>query len=276
MSVMFGALFHCGRFSTRVVGWERVVRALMAVTVWGWLGVGAGVSKAAEPRWDPAGVFDEAARMYERGQYDEAIEAYHRLLTNGVTTAAVYFNRGNAYLKLGRTGHAIASYRVARLMAPRDGEVTANLQFARSKVRDGLVRVEPFWSRWLRWLTPNEWAALSLVFLWLGGGLMAARAAFPKLKEATRGLARPVLVMAVLALVPLGVVAVQSRTVEGVIIKPDAVVRFGPLEDAQTSFTLPDGAEVDVMDTKGGWVAVRDLAGRRGWVAVKDLVLTHP
>ncbi|MBL9138038.1 MAG: hypothetical protein JNK85_19380 [Verrucomicrobiales bacterium] len=261
-------------------GWRIGVTAALDRGRWVVIAVlllaGFGDASAADTRWDPAAAFDEAAKLYERGQYQEATEAYDRLLTNGVTTAAVYFNRGNAYLKQGKTGLAIASYRVARLMAPRDREMMANLQFARSKVRGGLVHVEPFWSRGLHWFTPNEWAVLALLILWLSGGLHATRLLFPKLKESMRAPARYATLLAVLALVPLGTVAVQATAAQAVVIRPDAVARFGPLDDAQSAFTLPDGAEVTVTDTKGGWVEVRDLADRRGWVAVRDLVLIRP
>jgi tetratricopeptide (TPR) repeat protein len=233
------------------------------------------MGRAAETRWDPASAFDDAAKLYERGQYAEATEAYNRLLTNGVQTAAVWFNRGNAYLKQGKTGYAIASYLAARQASPRDEDLIANLRFARSKVRGGLVRIEPPWSRALSWFNPNEWAALALALFWLTGGLLAVRVAFPKIRNSTQALVRWAVVVAVLSVLPLGLITARQGAAIAVVIKEDAVARFGPLEDAQSAFTLPDGAEVVVTDRKGGWVEVRDLAGRRGWVALGDLVLPH-
>ncbi|MCC7376247.1 MAG: tetratricopeptide repeat protein [Verrucomicrobiales bacterium] len=256
-------------------------RASVAVWLGRWLGFGvmawwmiaAPLARGAETRWDPAAAFDEAAKLYERGQFEEATEAYNRLLTNGVTTAAVWFNRGNAYLKQGKTGQAIASYLSARQAAPRDEEVMANLRFARSKVRGGLVKVEPPWARALSWLNVNEWAAVSLVLFWLTGGLLALRVVVPKVRSSTKALVQLAVAVTALSLVPLALVTARQGSAVAVVIKDDAVARFGPLDDAQSAFTLPDGAEVVVTDRKGGWVEVRDLAGRRGWVALRDLVL---
>lgn len=258
-----------------------LTRASVAVWLGRWLGFGVmawlafqvPMARGAETRWDPAAAFDEAAKLYERGQFEEATEAYNRLLTNGVTTAAVWFNRGNAYLKQGKTGQAIASYLSARQAAPRDEEVMANLRFARGKVRGGLVKVEPPWARALSWLNPNEWAAVSLVLFWLTGGLLALRVVVPKVRNSTQALVKLAVGVTALSLLPLGLVAARQGTAVAVVIKDDAVARFGPLDDAQSAFTLPDGAEVVVTDRKGGWVEVRDLAGRRGWVALRDLVL---
>jgi SH3-like domain-containing protein len=51
-----------------------------------------------------------------------------------------------------------------------------------------------------------------------------------------------------------------------VVITEEAAVRYGPLEEAQTAFQLPEGAEVRILDGKGEWVQVRDGLGRTGWL----------
>jgi len=52
----------------------------------------------------------------------------------------------------------------------------------------------------------------------------------------------------------------------------EAVVRYGPLDDSQSAFTLRDGAEVVITDSKGDWWQVRDGQERTGWVKAEAVV----
>ena len=49
-------------------------------------------------------------------------------------------NLGNAYFKSGQLGKAIAAYREAEQMSPRDPDVRANLRFARNQVQGPTLR----------------------------------------------------------------------------------------------------------------------------------------
>src|SRR5947208_2144848 len=75
--------------------------------------------------------FEQANKLYEEGKYAAAVDAYTKLLESGSGSEALYFNRGNALFKLGQVGRAIASYRLAEKISPRDPDLRANLQFAR-------------------------------------------------------------------------------------------------------------------------------------------------
>jgi Flp pilus assembly protein TadD len=68
-------------------------------------------------------------------QIREAAAAYEQILTNGAVSPALYFNLGNAHFKAGQLGRAIAAYRQAERLTPRDPDVRANLQFARNRVQ---------------------------------------------------------------------------------------------------------------------------------------------
>src|SRR5689334_10723423 len=105
--------------------------------------------------------FEAANRMYEEGKFTNAVSAYDQLLQGGNASAAVYFNRGNAEFKLGRLGKAIASYRQAQLLAPRDADLRANLQLARTRARGGIPFHEERWRDWLLSLSLNEWTLLT-------------------------------------------------------------------------------------------------------------------
>lgn len=234
-----------------------------------WIGPGARTAAAA----DPSVVFDAAARSYVQGRPAEAAAIYESIITNGVATPAVLFNQGNAWLQAGEIGRAIASYRRARQLAPRDTDITAALTQARTRVGGGSGGAASVTDsgRWLAFLAPNEWALLGLGGIWLWFGVLFLRRFVPRLRDATANL---VWVGAALALVGGTAGAVggwQERRPEAVVLPNEVTVRFGPLEESQSAFTLPGGAEVRITDRKNDWLQVRDAAGRAGWVPSRQL-----
>lgn len=215
----------------------------------------------------PAASFDAANRLYEQQKYVEAARAFEALLRQQ-PTAAVWFNLGNARLQSGEVGRAIAAYRHARRLEPRAADVSANLATARARV--GLPG--PALDFLQRWLSPDGWALLALatVFGWLG--VQAAREVSPAFRRTTGGLVKTLGLAAVLGVAAAALVAWSVRGAHAVVTRADAPARFGPVEESQVAFTLPDGAEVRVLAQRPGWLQVRDRAGRAGWVAEEAAV----
>src|SRR5262249_50947196 len=92
--------------------------------------------------------FDAANKLYEQGKFNEAASAYEKLVQSGQVSAALYFNLGNAFFKAGQVGRAIAEYRRAEQLTPRDPDLRANLQFARKQIQGPTLAA----SRWHDWL----------------------------------------------------------------------------------------------------------------------------
>ncbi|MGE3312149.1 MAG: tetratricopeptide repeat protein [Limisphaerales bacterium] len=226
------------------------------------------VGKAAEAEAS----FDAAARLYEQGKYREAARAYEQLASQDSATVAVLFNQGNAWLKAGEKGRAIACYRKAQQLAPRDPEISSNLELARSRVGSaGSPRLNPV-DRFLGILTPNEWAIVAIAAVWGWFVLMMIREFAPKLLV-LGPLGCWIVAAGAAAVMALAYAAnVREQRPYAVVSVSEATVRFGPLEEAQAAFTLSDGAELLVTDRKGAWLEVRDGSGRRGWVASRNLV----
>ena len=108
----------------------------------------------------------------------------------GQASAAVYFNLGNAWFKAGQFGRAICAWRRAQELAPRDPDVRANLQFARSQAGQGAPALPGLpLARWTTRLTINEWTVLSSLAVAFFFLLLTARQIWPALKKSTNGLA---------------------------------------------------------------------------------------
>jgi tetratricopeptide (TPR) repeat protein len=210
--------------------------------------------------------FDSANKLYEQGKFGEAAGAYEKLAQSGVISPALCFNLGNALFKSGQIGRAIGAYRQAADLTPRDPDVRANLQFARSQVPGPALRVSR-WERWLGALNLNEWTWLASGAVWLTFLLLAAAQLRPGLGRTLRSYAAAAGGAAVLLCACLGLaLANHAPGKTAIVIARDTTVCAGPLEESPRAFTAQDGAELRVLDRKDDWLQVTDGAGRIGWL----------
>ena len=220
---------------------------------------------------DVASDFNAANRFYAEGKFTAAADAYAAILRTGAQSPALWFNYGNAQFKAGRLGLAIAAFRRAELLAPRDSEIRANLGFVRNQVQGPFVRPS-WWKSWLGVLSLNEWAVLAAAALWLTFLLLAARqlrpSLVPKLKSATSIMA----VLAILAAAAASLEAMEHFSQStAVVVIPQAAARSGPFDDAQTQFTARDGMELPVLDRHDDWLQVADSSGKIGWLQARQV-----
>ena len=219
--------------------------------------------------------FDAANSLYEQGKFAEAAAAYQQMLSKGAGSPTIYFNLGNAYYKAGELGRAVASYRAAQELTPRDPDVRANLRFARGRVQGPSIE-PPGWQQWLGKLSLNEWGWLAMAAVWVWLLLLAVRQVRlgwrPGLKPyvSITGLAALVLCAG------LGfTLHAEHFSPSAIVIVRDAKVRQAPLEESQSAFTVHDGCELKVLDTKNNWLQVSIDSNRFGWV-LRDEVLLLP
>jgi tetratricopeptide (TPR) repeat protein len=220
---------------------------------------------------DVAVGFSAANELYAKGKFGEAAAAYEKTLQTGGQSPSLLFNYGNAEFKAGHLGKAIAAYRQAELLAPRDTDLRANLAFVRNQVPGATLR-ESRWQNWVGALTLNEGALITAGSFWLLFALLAARqirpALAPKLRSATR-------LTAALTICSGAVLVLQAanhfNSSVAVVTSAEATARSGPFDDAQSAFTAHDGAELRVMDRHDDWMQVADAAGKTGWLSQKQV-----
>jgi len=218
--------------------------------------------------------FDEANKLYEQGKFTEAASAYQKVLQSGHASAAVYYNLGNAFFKAGRMGQAVAAYRQAEQISPRDPDLRANLQFARNQIQGPTLSI-PAWQRWLGKLSLNEWTWLAVGTVWLWFLLLVVQQCRAALKPALKLYVLTLGLGSLLVCACLGIALRQTRFMPAaIVIVRDATVRQGPLDESQTAFTVHDGAELRVLDRKDDWLQVTADPRRIGWVRSNQVVVT--
>ena len=223
---------------------------------------------------DVSADFNAANKLYAEGKFAAAAAAYDKILQTGAVSPALWFNYGNAEFKLGQPGRAIAAYRRAELLAPRDDEVRANLDFVRNQVV-GPTLSQSHWSRvagGLGILTLNEWTVLAAGAFWLTFILLAVRQIRPAWRLRLRGLTSGMVVLTILSCLGLGGMAtIHFSKPVAVIIAAEATARSGPFAEAQDAFEARNGAELSVLNRHATWWQVSDGSGRIGWLPARQV-----
>ncbi|MDR3456718.1 MAG: tetratricopeptide repeat protein [Verrucomicrobiae bacterium] len=217
--------------------------------------------------------FAAANKLYAEGKFADAAAAYENILKTGVQSPALLFNAGNAEFKAGHLGKAIAAYRQAEQLEPRDAELRANLAFVRNQVQGATLR-ESRWQNWVGSLTLNEGTLLTTVFFWALLALLTLKQIRPALAP---GLRRVTQLAAVLVFFSGAVLALQAadhfRSAIAVVTSAETTARSGPFDDAQNAFTAHDGAELRVLDRHDDWVQTADNAGKIGWLNTNQVAV---
>lgn len=219
--------------------------------------------------------FEAANKLYDEGKFQDAATAYEKLIVAGKTSPTVYFNLGNALFKSGQIGRAIAAYRKAGELAPRDPDVRANLRFARNQVQQPTMPTNSLQTSLGR-LTLNEWTMLAVAGLWIFFLLLAAGQIRPEAKRLLRPYAFLSLVAGLLLAACLAYSFYDQRMVKVVIVTvPDALVRQRPLDSAPNAFTVHDGAEMRVIDRRDNWLQVSPDPSRIGWIPQENVLVSR-
>jgi SH3-like domain-containing protein len=58
-----------------------------------------------------------------------------------------------------------------------------------------------------------------------------------------------------------------------VVTVAEATARSGPFDEAQSAFTLRDGAELRVLDRHDEWVQIANGTGKIGWLSRKQVAV---
>ncbi len=207
-----------------------------------------------------------------------AIAAYTGLIeSDGLHSAALHYNLGNAYFLSGDLGRAVASYRRAQRLDASLPGVSRNLEAARAKV--AFKESASGASAAAAASTALGWHTLipQSLRLWCAAGGFGLMWVFLLARLPRSAPWRPAAWMPIaagaLALLAAGSLWLQDRTERstpaGVITADRVVGRKGPDDlTYQPSFTEPlrAGFEVTILETRGDWVSVRLQDSRVTWV----------
>jgi hypothetical protein len=186
-------------------------------------------------------------------------------------SAAGLYNQGNAYARAGKPGMAVLNYERARLLAPDDPDIEANLRYVRTSLH--LPSESRGWfARALSRGTPAAFAWLGLAGVcFVGIGLLADRRIHRWVRRAALAAG-----IALAALPVCNGVALWPTLHEAVVIAAGTPVRVAPVPMGDAVLVLPEAAIVRMGTEYEGFVLVHTQTGAAGWVSRASLAPIVP
>lgn len=209
---------------------------------------------AGQPAYD-------AGKLFMLGRYAEAATMMDGLVRTNRHSADLWFNLGQARAQAGEPGRAVAAWRQAHRLDPRDGGIRRALSQVREKL--GTTGVHPLgWAT--GWLRDEEWALLAI-----GASLVLGAALIRRRLSMSAGSGSVALAVALQLLFGGGWVAallVRHFSANAVVIQRDVSAVQAPVPEAKAIRPLPAGTEVRVVRTHGEWMEVSVDGSRVGWM----------
>ncbi|HNY63862.1 MAG TPA: tetratricopeptide repeat protein [Deltaproteobacteria bacterium] len=216
--------------------------------------------------------FSRINQDFREGRYEQAARGYEDLAASGRAGGHVYYNLGNACLKMGRPGEAILNYERARLMIPRDKDLSFNLSHALDLKADSSVSPAGPLSSVFFWIRSFALPELFWAFALCNGVLFAVLL----LRLFWRAEWGYYLLMATLFLWFMGGLSFGLKLYEtasdsrAVVVAKTADALAGPEPGDTVLFNLTEGAYVACERSEHDWILVSLPDGRRGWVRAQD------
>ncbi|MDQ6808744.1 MAG: tetratricopeptide repeat protein [Verrucomicrobiota bacterium] len=211
-------------------------------------------------------IFKKANADFAAGHFREAVDGYEQLVGSGRWSANLFYDLGNAYFRAGNSGKAILNYERALALDPKQPEATANLRVVRDEARALEMRRSET-DRYIAFATSTQWTIAAAVGFWIAA--FAAVGWF--FRRGKSAVAATVFVCGILA---SGIATYATWTIENgsggralAVITADKIqARLATADNSGTVLALPPGSEVQVLNTRGGWVYAALPNDLRGWI----------
>ncbi len=210
--------------------------------------------------------FDEASSPED---FLKVAAMYREIRDIDGVSGAVLYNQGNALMRAGCPGRAIAAYRQAKRYRPNDPYLEANLRYALAAEdpaagRRPVVEYLLFWQDWLSY--PAKFyladAAAAATFILGLLALFVGRRVFGRLAIAG-------IVLTALLMLSAGYDWYRfDHIVHGVIVQDEVIARKGNSTGYEPAFTEPigEGTEFRVLKRRGKWLLIRLAGNQEGWI----------
>lgn len=215
-----------------------------------------------------------AAEAYASGNYYYAIELYDSIYKQGLVSAPLFYNMGNAYFKTNQMPYAILFYEKALKIAPSDPQTQFNLNLANTLITDKIETIPLlFYQQW--WLdiytalSADSWAKtalvfISLFFIFLALYLVSGRIVLKKISFYL------FIVMFGASALALTCARKQFKQTynetSAIVFSPRVTAKSSPDDNSVDLFVIHEGTKVHINDYIGDWYEIRLANGNVGWI----------
>jgi hypothetical protein len=208
--------------------------------------------------------FEKANKFYEKSDYNNALNLYLNLYSQGWISKDLLYNISNTYYKLGQKGYSLVFIERAKILAPRDSDINYNRKFIYNLVGE---KEEPF-KEVVNILNLNELIISFLIFnilFWILCILINdIRLNFFKNKFIyIRFFVLFVVIFFAIWLVTFSIINHKKILIS---IIPDVPVFASPTQDGLAIFTVPEAKKVSILNRKGDWQEIYlEDENLKGW-----------
>jgi len=225
--------------------------------------------------------FEAGIQATRGGEQRGAVEHFVQALEDGGRHPATYHGLGNALYRSGHIGESIAAWRRGMSLAPRNGDIAANLERAQRQCLDS---IEPPQTHrpaffWQSALSARESGLLSSAAL--AAGLVIAVVA--RIRRTRSGRKQPrraagwtAVMIALGALLGASTWDVLQQRNGAVVVVSQVAVRSTLGPEGVDLFVLHEGAQVGTSDQAQRHTLIALSDGRKGWVSSSALISTDP
>jgi len=216
-------------------------------------------------------VFEQANKAFDQGNYNEAIDAYQRLISNNkFVSPEIYFNLANAYYKTEKIAPSIYYYEKALALKPNDKAILANLALVeKMKIDKFDIIAQPFLTIIANAMTsffrPDVWAYIAVSFSVLF--LVFFVLYFLKRKQSFF-----IAFWISLGLIFYAYTAANYQNNKvlknqfAVVFDKEVPLNKEPKLTAKTVVTIHEGEKIKILNTAKTWAEVQLSDGRTGWL----------
>jgi len=223
--------------------------------------------------------FTEGNKLYSEGSFEESLSTYQLVLDQGLESAELYYNLGNAAFRSNQIGYSVLYYKKALKTEPSYEPAIDNLKYVSLYLEDKLDSVpELFLKRWkndfFNIFPLAAWSMISIFFfvLILLSLLFYVFGSAMWLKKTGFFVG---LISIFLLFLSFSATLHHHHNIknpdQAVIVAPSVVVKSTPSDSGTDLFVLHEGTSLTTDDLVGEWIGIKIIDGRVGWIPVKAM-----
>lgn len=209
---------------------------------------------------------ESAIDNYKAEKYNDTINIYENIISDGFTNPIVYYNLAASYLKINDVGKASLNVERALIFTPRDKDVKKLKIYVSKLIKEPQQNFAERKIEYLKCiLNLNEITFLILILFAMGSIFIILY--FILYKKIWLNVSILFFVLFFL-LFPIFYLKINDEvlTKQAVIIK-DVDVRNKPVHSEEVSFSINAGRKIIVLDEIGRWANVKlAIEGLSGWI----------
>ena len=214
--------------------------------------------------------FDEANRLYEEGQFTEALNLYQKIEKNGAHWK-LFYNMGNCYYKLNDFVQAKIYYLRAQRLKPFDDSIQKNIAIVNKTFSNEILEEEPDFiakviMRIETLISLNLVSVALIIAIFVLNLFIFLLIKKGKKKLFVYGVSFSLLISILLFSYQVYRVKKQNLRDTAVIIKQESTLRSGPGDTNTILFKVNPGIKVKIIDKSRNWLQVSAAKEIAGWI----------